>query len=71
MMLNDHEEKLKRFVASQGLGEAFAEYVKSLTPKSIKQKLEEARSEVAEQNRQRNMSSREQLAQDKRRQQEI
>ena len=33
-------EKLKQFVASRGLGEAFVEFVKSLAPKSFKQKLE-------------------------------
>ena len=44
-------EKLKQFVASRGLGEAFVEFVKSLAPKSFKQKLEEKKADVAEQNR--------------------
>ena len=71
IILNDQEAKLKQFVVAEGLEEAFAEYVKSFAPKSIRQKLEEARAEAAEQNRQRNMSSQKQSAQNKRRQQEI
>lgn len=51
--LIDQVEKLKRFVASKGLGEAFVEFVKSLAPKTMKQKLEEAKTDSAEQNRQR------------------
>ena len=69
-MLNDQLEKLKRFVASQGLGEAFAEFVKSLAPKSFKQKLKEAKAE-AEQNRQKDIDGRKLQAQNKRRQQEV
>ncbi len=51
--LNGRLDKLKRFVESGGLGEAFAEYLKSLAPKTIKQKLKEAKAEAAEQNWQR------------------
>ena len=51
--LTDQVEKLKRFVASRGLGEAFVEFIKSLAPKTMKQKLEEAKTDSAEQNRQR------------------
>ena len=51
--LNGQLEKLKQFVESRGLGEAFAEYLKTLAPKSIMQKLKEAKAEAAEQNRQR------------------
>lgn len=51
--LTDQVEKLKRFVASKGLGEAFVEFVKSLASKTMKQKLEEAKTDSAEQNRQR------------------
>lgn len=51
--LTDQIEKLKKFVASRGLGEVFAEFVKSLTPKSFKQKLEEKKADAEEQNRQR------------------
>ena len=70
-MLNDQLEKLKRFMASQGLGEAFAEFVESLAPKSFRQKLKEAQTEAAEQNRQRSVNGRKLPAQNKRRQQEI
>ncbi len=51
--LTDQVEKLKRFVASKGLGEAFVEFVKFLAPKTMKQKLEEAKTDSVEQNRQR------------------
>lgn len=51
--LKDQIEKLKQFVASRGLGEAFVEFVKSLAPKSFKQKLEEKKADAVEQNRQR------------------
>jgi len=52
--LTDQVEKLKRFVASRGLGEAFVEFVKSLAPKTMKQKLEDAKADSVEQSRQRN-----------------
>lgn len=51
--LTDQIEKLKQFVASRGLGEAFVEFVKALAPKSFKQKLEEMKADVAERNQQR------------------
>lgn len=51
--LTDQIEKLKLFVASRGLGEVFAEFVKSLAPKSFKQKLEEMKADAAERNQQR------------------
>ena len=51
--LTDQIEKLKQFLESRELGEAFAEFVKSLLPKSIKQKLEERKVDTAEQNQQR------------------
>ena len=54
--LTDQIEKLKRFIASRGLGEAFAEFVKSLAPKTMKQKLEEAKADAAEHNQQRKSS---------------
>lgn len=50
--LTDQVEKLKRFVASRGLGEAFVEFVKSLAPKTMKQRLEDAKSESDTHNRQ-------------------
>ena len=51
--LTDQVEKLKRFVASRGLGEAFVEFIKSLAPKTMKQKLEDAKTDADEHNRQR------------------
>ena len=51
--LTEQVEKLKGFVASRGLGEAFVEFVKSLAPKTMKQKLEEAKTDASEYNQQR------------------
>ena len=50
--LTEQVEKLKRFVASRGLGEAFVEFIKSLSPKTMKQKLEDAKLDAVEHNRQ-------------------
>ena len=55
-MLTEQVEKLKRFVASRGLGEAFVEFVKSLAPKTMKQKLEDAKADAMEHNQQRKSS---------------
>ena len=52
-------EKLKKFIASRGLEEAFAEFVKSLAPKTMKQKLEEAKVDATEYNQQRKNSQQE------------
>ena len=52
-VLTDQVEKLKRFVASRGLGEAFVEFIKSLAPKTMKQKLEDAKLYAVEHNRHR------------------
>ena len=46
--LTEQVEKLKRFVASRGLGEAFVEFIKSLSPKTMKQKLEDAKLDAVE-----------------------
>ena len=54
--LTEQVEKLKRFVASRGLGEAFVEFVKSLAPKTMKQRLENAKSEADVHNRQKKVS---------------
>lgn len=70
-VLTDQVEKVKRFVASRGLGEAFVEFVKSLAPKTMKQRLEEAKSEADVQNRQRKMPERGQIEKSKRWQQEM
>lgn len=53
--LSEQIEKLKRFIASQGLGEAFVEFVKSLTPKTLKQRLEEKKADVEKQSEQRKL----------------
>ena len=70
-ILTDQIEKLKQFVASRGLGEAFVEFVKSLAPKSFKQKLEEKKANAAEQNRQRKTTQREMPDKKKKLQQEM
>lgn len=69
--LTDQVEKLKRFVASRGLGEAFVEFVKSLAPKTMKQKLEDAKADSAEQSHQRNAQRHELPEKGKQWQQEI
>lgn len=69
--LTDQVEKLKRFVASRGLGEAFVEFVKSLAPKTMKQRLENAKSETDVHNRQREMPERGRTEKSKRWQQEM
>ena len=69
--LTDQIEKLKQFVASRGLGEAFVEFVKSLAPKSFKQKLEEKKADAAEQNRQRKTTQQEMPDKKKKLQQEM
>lgn len=63
--LTDQVEKLKRFVASKGLGKAFVEYVRSLAPKTMKQRLEDARSEADVHNRQRKTPERGQIEKSK------
>ena len=69
--LTDQIEKLKQFVASRGLGEAFVEFVKSLEPKSFKQKLEEKKADAEEQNRQRKTTQQEMPDKKKKLQQEM
>lgn len=69
--LTDQIEKLKQFVAARGLGEAFVEFVKSLAPKSFKQKLEEKKADVAEQNRRRKTTQQEMPDKKKKLQQEM
>ncbi|MFG6322882.1 MAG: plasmid recombination protein [Lachnospiraceae bacterium] len=69
--LTDQVEKLKRFVASRGLGEAFVEFVKSLAPKTMKQRLEEAKSEADVHNRQREVPEGERTVKNKQWQQEM
>lgn len=64
-------EKLKRFVALRGLGEAFVEFVKSLAPKTMKQKSEDAKSESDTHNRQKETLERRQTEKSKWQQYEI
>ena len=70
-VLTDQTEKLKHFVASRELGEAFVEYVKSLAPKTMKQKLEDAKVDAIEHNRQRKGRRQEMDRKNKRWQQEM
>ena len=69
--LSEQVEKLKRFVASKGLGEAFAEYVKALAPKTMRQRLKDARSEADAHNRKRRPEERGKTEKSKKWQQEI
>lgn len=69
--LTDQVEKLKRFMASRGLGEAFVEYVKSLAPKTMKQRLEGAKSVSDAYNRQRDVQGRGKIEKSKQWQQEM
>lgn len=70
-ILSEQIEKLKRFIASQGLGEAFVEFVKSLTPKTLKQRLEEKKADVEKQSEQRKLEQHKLPDKKKRLQQEI
>ena len=45
-------EKMKQFISNRGLGEAFAEFVKSLEPKTMKERLTEKQKVVKEQTQQ-------------------
>ena len=69
--LTEQVEKLKRFVASRGLGEAFVEFIKSLAPKTMKQKLEEAKEDAAVHNQQRKRSQQDIVRKNKQWQQEM
>ena len=69
--LNEQVEKLKRFVASRGLGEAFVEFVKSLAPKTMKQRLEDAKSDAMEHNQQRKNNQQDIVKKNKQWQQEM
>jgi len=70
-VLTDQIEKLKRFIASRGLGEAFVEFVRSLAPKNMKQRLEEAKADAAEHNQQRKSSQKDNVRKNKQWQQEM
>lgn len=70
-VLSEQVEKLKRFIASQGLGEAFVEFVKSLASKTLKQRLEEKKADADKQKKQRNLEQQDLQNKKKRLQQEI
>ena len=69
--LTNQVEKLKRFVASRGLEEAFVEFVKSLAPKTMKQRLEDAKSDAMEHNQQRKNNQQDIVKKNKQWQQEM
>ena len=69
--LTEQVEKLKWFVASRGLGEAFVEFIKSLAPKTMKQKLEEAKEDAAVHNQQIKRSQQDIVRKNKQWQQEM
>ena len=52
-------DKMKQFISTKGLGEAFAEFVKSLEPKTMKELLAEKQKVVKEQTRQKSMHTQE------------
>ena len=58
-VLSEQVEKLKRFVAMKGLEEAFREFVKSMAPKTFKQKLEEKKAMLEAQKKQRKVEEQE------------
>ena len=69
--LTNQVEKLKRFVASRGLEEAFVEFVKSLAPRTMKQRLEDAKSDAMEHNQQRKNNQQDIVKKNKQWQQEM
>ncbi len=70
-VLTDQLEKLKRFIASRGLGGAFVEFVSSLAPKTMKQRLEEAKADAEEHNKQRKSNRKDFLRKNRQWQQEM
>lgn len=53
--MNGLLDKMKQFISTRGLGEAFAEFVKSLEPKTMKERLAEKQKVVKEQTQQKSM----------------
>ena len=49
--LTNQVKKLKYFIASQGMGEEFVEFVKAMAPKSIRKMLDEKQKMIGEQKR--------------------
>lgn len=58
-ILSEQVEKLKRFVTIKGLEEAFREFMKSMAPKTFKQKLEEKKAILEAQKKQRKVEEQE------------
>lgn len=52
-------DKMKQFISIRGLGEAFVEFVKSLEPKTMKERLTEKQKVVKEQTQQKSMHTQE------------
>ena len=52
-------DKMKQFISNRGLGEAFAEFVKSLEPKTMKERLTEKQKVVKKQTQQKSMHTQE------------
>ena len=52
-------DKMKQFISARGLGEAFTEFVKSLEPKTMKERLVEKQKIIKEQSQQQSMHTQE------------
>lgn len=52
-------DKMKQFISIRGLGEAFVEFVKSIEPKTMKERLTEKQKVVKEQTQQKSMHTQE------------
>ena len=52
-------DKMKQFISNRGLGEAFAEFVKALEPKTMKERLTEKQKVVKKQTQQKSMHTQE------------
>ena len=52
-------DKMKQFISNRGLGEAFTEFVKSLEPKTMKERLVEKQKIIKEQSQQQSMHTQE------------
>lgn len=52
-------DKMKQFISTRGLGEAFSEFMKSLEPKTMKERLVEKQKVVKEQTQQKSMHTQE------------
>lgn len=52
-------DKMKKFISNRGLGEAFAEFVKSLEPRTMKERLTEKQKVVKKQTQQKSMHTQE------------